>query len=124
MADNQEEFDTSNLTGMIESLLSNPQTGSKIQELIGSFGGNGEKENNMPAAPSGTGMPDIEKLMKFKTVYDNAMKKSDPRITLLTALRPYLSESRNKNLDVAIKILNLSKLSSIMKETDLLKEFL
>ncbi|MDP4132934.1 MAG: hypothetical protein Q8882_02865 [Bacillota bacterium] len=117
------------LADTIGSILSDPEANSKIQEIMKSLTGEGSHENNAPqpnlgSVFSGEGMPDLNKIMKLKSAYDKATKANDPRITLLSALRPYLSETRNKNLDMAIKFLNLSKLSSLVKETDLLKELL
>lgn len=41
--------------------------------------------------------------------------QSDPRANLLLSLRPYMSERRKKSIDGAVRLLNLSKLSGLMK---------
>ena len=57
-------------------------------------------------------------------MYDSAMSSNDPRVTLLSALRPYLSDSRVKNLDVCIKFLRFYKIAGMLKDSDILKELL
>ena len=41
---------------------------------------------------------------------------SDKRINLLSALKPYMRQTRADNIDKAIKMLKLTKLSSVFKD--------
>jgi len=40
----------------------------------------------------------------------------DKRINLLNALRPYMKSSRAESIDKAVRIIKLTKLSSILKD--------
>lgn len=61
----------------------------------------------------------MDTIIRIKNVYDKISKVDDPRINLLTALKPYLSPRRKAKVDTAIKVANLTKLSSVIsKEFD------
>lgn len=109
-------MDEMNLSDAIESILSDPKMKDLMQSLSGSP--NQESENKEGQ------MPDVGKIMKLKSMYDSAMSSNDPRLTLLSALRPYLSDSRVKNLDVCIKFLRFYKIAGMLKDSDILKELL
>lgn len=109
-------MDEMNLSDAIESILSDPKMKDLMQSLSGSP--NQESENKEGQ------MPDVGKIMKLKSWYDSAMSSNDPRVTLLSALRPYLSDSRVKNLDVCIKFLRFYKIAGMLKDSDILKELL
>ena len=109
-------MDEMNLSDAIESILSDPKMKDLMQSLSGSP--NQESENKEGQ------MPDVGKIMKLKSMYDSAMSSNDPRVTLLSALRPYLSDSRVKNLDVCIKFLRFYKIAGMLKDSELLKELL
>lgn len=110
-------MDEMNLSDAIESILSDPKMKDLMQSLSGA-------PSSSESETADSAMPDISKIMKLKSMYDSAMKDSDPRVTLLTALRPYLSESRVKNLDVCIKFLRFYKIAGMIKDADILKELL
>ena len=109
-------MDEMNLSDAIESILSDPKMKDLMQSLSGSP--NQESENKEGQ------MPDVGKIMKLKSMYDSAMSSNDPRVTLLSALRPYLSDSRVKNLDVCIKFLRFYMIAGMLKDSDILKELL
>ena len=73
-------MDEMNLSDAIESILSDPKMKDLMQSLSGSP--NQESENKEGQ------MPDVGKIMKLKSMYDSAMSSNDPRVTLLSALRP------------------------------------
>ena len=56
----------------------------------------------------------------FETTVKNAVSSlnytGDNRINLLSALKPYMRQSRADNIDKAIKMLKLTKLSSVFKD--------
>lgn len=112
-------MDDLNLSDAIEGLLSDP----KIKELVKSLSGENPGDTPSPS-PEGAAFPDIGKIMKLKDMYESAANTSDPRVTLLSALRPYLSEVRVKNLEVCIKFLKFYKVASVLKDTGILKELL
>ncbi len=115
-------MDESNLAEAIQGILSDPETSNKIQELVNNLSGT-QDNTPAPALPSGgQSMPDISKLLKLKGMFDTAMKEEDPKITLLSALRPYLSESRSQNLDKCMKFLRFYKIAIQLKDTEIIKE--
>lgn len=107
----------SDINEAIQNLLSDPESGEKIKEIMSSLGGGGGQSKG--ASADGF---DIAKIMRLKSAYDSVMSKDDPRVTLLTALRPYLNPARNSSLEMALKMLNIGRISSVVKETDILKE--
>ena len=113
-------MDDFNLSDAINSLLSDPETGEKINSLLASLNSGEENKKNEPS--SDFSFPDIGKIMQIKELFDSAMKESDSHTALLSSLRPYLSEERSKNLDTIMKMLKIYKIMSKVKDTSLLKE--
>jgi len=60
----------------------------------------------------------IELVRKMKKVVDKLNTKNDPRVNLLSAIRPFLNISRQKKLNNCIKLLQMSSLSSFMDESE------
>ena len=58
---------------------------------------------------------DLETILKMKTIIDSMNKKDDPRANLLYSLKPYLRESRKKQLDQYVNLLNMTKIADIIK---------
>lgn len=118
-------MDEMNLADAINSILGDPETGGKIKDIVQSLSG-GPQTGSPAAGPDlqnvQNSMPDISKIMKFKSMYDTAMQDNDPRVVLLSALRPYLSSKRAKNLDSCIKFLRFYKIAGMLKDSDILKE--
>ncbi len=72
-----------------------------------------------PAPPKqqNDGLPfDPAMLMKFKDAFQ-IMNKDDPRIDLLLALKPNLSDPRQKKVDEAIRILRLLSLLPLLRDS-------
>jgi hypothetical protein len=42
--------------------------------------------------------------------------RSDPRANLLLSLKPYMRKNRQRTIDGAVRLLNLSKLSGLLKD--------
>lgn len=105
------------LSDMIKRLLDDPETGGKIEELVKSLG-----SADTVSLPEESGLPDIQKLLKFKTLLDDASGEPDPKSALFAALRPYLSAERCRTLDAMIRFLRTYRIIIRAKETGLLKE--
>lgn len=80
----------------------------KIKNVMDTFsGGGGEtlmQDNSM------------EYLMQMKDIVSRlANSRDDPRSNLLLSLKPYMSEGRRQSIDRAVHLLNLTKLSGILK---------
>ena len=110
------------LAGALNSILSDPETGDKLQSLISSLSSQEKSEDSNTDDIKEQSFPDIGKLMKIKELYDSAIKEADPNIVLLSSLKPYLSETRTKNLDYMMKMLKIYKVFVKVKDTPLLKE--
>lgn len=120
------------LSEKINELLSDPESMERIKNLAGMLAGNGN--SNQKAAPDKNRQPDDSDntdgfpldpamLLKLKKAFE-IVKRGDPRIDLLIALKPNLSMERQKKIDDAIHILRLLSLMPMLKEEGLLKELL
>lgn len=57
----------------------------------------------------------LESILKIKNIINEIGNSNDPRSNLLMSLKPYMRSTRQKSIDNAIKILNLSKYSGLFK---------
>ncbi len=57
----------------------------------------------------------MDTVMKVKNLYDSVNAQDDPRMNLLSAIRPYMRSGRATKLDSALKILQVTKIGSAMK---------
>lgn len=114
------------------SMMNDPEIMSKIQGLSGllSQGSHEEapplpKEESVPKPESSASpfpmemMGTVMKLMPLM----NSFKEDDETTRLLKALRPFLSESRRKKLDEAIRLMRIMKLIPLLKGTDMFDFF-
>lgn len=58
---------------------------------------------------------DMETLIKLKQAYDKVSSSPDPRISLLSSLKPYMSSKRSAELDRIANIISITKISEIIK---------
>ena len=77
----------------------------------------GEQQQLIPAPPRSASIsPDsIAQVMKLKSLAEDLSQANDTRSQLLMSLKPYMRSSRQKGIDDAIKLLNLTKFSSLFK---------
>lgn len=80
----------------------------KIKGVMSSLSGSSGSEEE--AADNSDFNSDIRALMDKL-----GSPRSDPRANLLLSLRPYMSDGRKRSIDGAVRLLNLSKLSGLMK---------
>lgn len=93
------------LAKMLGSLIQNPDA---IKSLAGSIGLPSQSEN--PPQETGGNME-----MQIKNMMNVLNRADDRRISLLNALRPYLSPQRASGVDRAIRLLKLTKLSQLIR---------
>ena len=119
----------SDLSGILQRVLGDPEAMQKILKLAGEMKGgdkeHGESEENI-AAPQpkenterrgegqGEGRGDEKREKK------EAGEAEENRIRLLCALKPYLNEERRDRADVMIRILRLLRFTDLNELTKLL----
>lgn len=102
---------------MLQSILSDPETINKISSIFGSLGSDEKSDKteslgDMPISP--------EMIMRISSMYNKISNEDDPRVNLLLALLPYMNEKRKNNTQQAIKLLKMSKMSSLLGELNIL----
>lgn len=123
------------LSAAIRDLLQDPQSMAQIQNLAQSLGLNdqpstGSNAQNslqalLPAAvsPPQNADPMLSMLMRAAPLLSKVNEEDDAS-RLLAALRPLLSEPRQKKLDDAGRILKLLHLLPLLRESGLLQNIL
>lgn len=131
------------LNQQIQNILSDPQAMGQLQGLLRSLGG-GQGDNQPQAAPASSG-PDLSSLLgalgggasqpaqnesslagvspqtlsmmtRLMPLLSQANREDDAT-RLLRALRPLLSEQRQKKVDESIQILQMLRLLPLLKES-------
>lgn len=123
------------LSAAIRDLLQDPQSMAQIQSLAQSLGLNDTQPTQsntqnplqalLPAVstPQQSTDPMLSVLMRAAPLLAKANEEDDAA-RLLTALRPLLSEPRQKKLDDAGRILKLLHLLPLLRESGLLQNIL
>lgn len=126
-------------SGRINELFSNPENMERIRSIIGMLGTNNAGESKSPEQPAPAEAPaenrrpaenthaadninaantlpfDPSMLMKMQKAF-SLMNRDDPRVTLLLALKPNLSNERRKKVDEAVQLLRLLNLLPMLRE--------
>lgn len=89
----------------------------KIQSVMNSLGGAGESMAEIGESRSTDILNDdsMQYIMRMKGLIDEMSHTSDARSNLLLSLKPYMRDSRKQGIDNAIKLLSLTKVSSLFK---------
>lgn len=78
-----------------------------VMDNLSGNGGSGVPDNNLQ---------DMQYLMQMKDIVSKlTLSHNDARANLLMSLKPYMSEGRQKSIDSAIRLLNISKLSGFFR---------
>ena len=100
----------------------------KINSVINMLKGNSNIDNDIKV-DEGNSNTDISKtdssnmispeslryISQIKSIIDEMGSANDPRSNLLMSLRPYMNKTRQKSIDNAVKILNLSRISGLFR---------
>lgn len=90
---------------------------SKLIDILNSSGTNNSTNiNSAPQTPNLSGI-DLGTIMKFQNVL-SGFNQSDPRQNLLSSLKPFLRETRQKNIDTYITLLGVMKAFNIFTSKD------
>lgn len=122
------------LSKKISDLLSSPEGLEQIKNvasmLSSGFGGSSSDSSQSEPQPSFTGqgpgggnpggggnfdeLLNPQTLLKIKEAYESMNSVNDHNINLLLALKPHMSEKRKDKLDLAVKLIRLSKLRGVL----------
>ena len=87
---------------------------------LGGQNGEGASEANASAQTgtfgSGDDLFNPQMLLKIKEAYESMNIAGDNNVNLLLALRPHMSEKRKDKVDMAVKLIRLSKLKGLFGE--------
>jgi hypothetical protein len=110
------------ISAKISEVLSDPENMQMIKGLLASLGSeSAEQASRGGGAPKEeTGAPesaafDAETLLKVKKAL-SLIRQDDPRVKMLMALRPNLSEPRQKRVDEAIQLMRLVNLIPLLED--------
>ena len=108
-------MDNDALMDKIKTLLDNPEASKLLSGMLESSG-NTEitPDESAPKNPQNT-----EALSRIQNALGEISGGNDPRINLLSALKPYMNSTRGEYVDRAIKIMKLTKMTSVFKDLDL-----
>ena len=96
----------------------NNLNGLDISKMLDMLNISSKSSNNTQSAPSTPGINlDLNTIMNFQKVL-GGMNQSDPRRDLLTSLKPFLRETRQKNIDTYITLLGVMKAFNIFTNKD------
>ena len=97
------------LSDKLKGMLENPDILNLIGNLASGAGLGDNAENSAEITQN-------DAASSIKAALNSINTHGDNRITLLNALKPYMREGRAKHIDTAIKILKISKISSVFKD--------
>lgn len=90
---------------------------SKLIDMLNSSGiNNNMNTNTVPQMPNLGGL-DLGTIMKFQNIL-SGFNQNDPRQNLLSSLKPFLRETRQKNIDTYITLLGVMKAFNIFTSKD------
>lgn len=116
----------------ISGLLSDEESVRQLSELARMFMSDTEENSeDIPNEDSSSNeentdtgsMPDIETLLKL-TSLAGAFTQKDKNADLLMALKPHLSDEKQRRVDRAVKLLKLIAVWNMAKESGLLKDMI
>ena len=110
------------LSSRLNELFSSPEGMDRIKSLVSMLSGSGaggppQEEKKQEASSGGINdLPfDPSMLLKIKSAME-LMNKGDPRVDLLLALKPNLSEPKRRRIDEAIHLMRLINLMPLLRE--------
>ena len=115
----------SDIASQINSILSDPEMMKQIQGLSGLLGQSDNTENTAPPLPPPQKSPldvfgadGMQTAMKLVPLLSK-LRQEDDTTRLLYAIKPFLSEQRQKKLDEAIKLIRIINLVPLIRQQGL-----
>lgn len=117
--DNTNNYSNINESNNKDSYTKNDLSGLDISKMLEML--NSSKNKNSPnpvntSSSSGLNL-DLNSIMNFQKIF-NGTKQNDPRQNLLMSLKPFLRETRQKNIDTYITLLGVMKTFNIFNNKD------
>lgn len=107
------------LNQKLASVLNDPESMNRIKEMAESILSKNEKTQDDDDSTFGN--LDGAELSRIMSIVSKLNQKNDDtRTSLLSALKPHLSEPKREKVDTAIKILRLLDLLPLLKESGIL----
>ena len=103
-----------NMMDKVKQLLDDPDTMQTLTRMIGDLGGT--QSEAQPSQSHSDTANEMEMLSKVKSVMERMNSGPDPRINLLSALKPYMRRGRAAHMDKAIRMLQMTRMTSILKD--------
>jgi conjugal transfer/entry exclusion protein len=114
-----------NKVDQIQDLLNDEQTMLKVKNLMDSLTSGSESTNDTTSNNSSDlnfsqdflngKAGDIQNFLKIKNVLDVVSNDNDKNITLINALKPFLSTTRKSKAAKCINFIQISKLTKLLK---------
>ncbi|HHW30755.1 MAG TPA: hypothetical protein GXX20_03640 [Clostridiaceae bacterium] len=115
----------------LTELLSQENLPENLMGILSLLGGQSGKEDSSPKAneqkeknqekhekQNSSHHPDNTEMLNSLMRTINANMANDPRINLLSALKPFMSKRRQKNINNCINIIRMSKLANILDNSN------
>ena len=104
--------------------LSGGDGGPDLSSLLGMLGGaGGENGNCSPSGQQQNSFGDPGMMLELTRAL-SAVRRPDPNVALLEALRPFFEEPRRKKVDNAIRMMKLMELLPVLQQSGLLSGLL
>lgn len=111
--------DLSDIINNVKSMMDNGNIPDNLKEMLGNLNSSSSGNTTFEqtnTSPSNSNLNiDFETILKMKTIIESFNQKDDPRTNLLYSLKPYLRESRKDKLDQYVNLLNIAKITDIIK---------
>ena len=102
----------------ILSLLANSSKKEKPPEETEKENHHKDSQNNQKNKSEEDFYNNDELVRKVKSIMNDANSLNDPRINLLTAIKPFLNSSRQKKVGDCIKLFQMFHLSNVMADIE------
>ena len=107
------------LSEKLSSILSDPQAMKEVAALASQLGIDPPGVHREQPAPVQPAQPEEAAMLSGLLPMLGALKQDDDTVRLLEAMRPFLSEERQKKLDKAKRLIKVLKLMPLLKDPPL-----
>lgn len=108
-----------NMIEKLKSMLENPEALNAVSSLLGNIQPSSpetyETVESDDVTPASAPVNQADAVSAFSRMLEQTTSASDPRISLLTSLKPYMSKRRSAKADQAIRLIQIAKMASLFK---------